>query len=113
MDMGMKLKLPIICRVDNIGAIFMAENITTSSRAKHLDLRARYVTEFIDDGFIKIIFVKTAENLSDWFTKNVSSQIYDEHKKRFIKEREEVPDSTTFDGIEMFSTPRNRATTVD
>ena len=66
----------------------MAENITTSSRAKHLDLRARYITEFIDDGFVKIIFVKTTENLSDWFTKNVSSLIYDDHKHAFIKERE-------------------------
>ena len=83
--MGVKVKLPIICRVDNIGAIFMAENVTTTSRAKHLDLRTRYVTEFIEDGFIKIIFVKTAENLSDWFTKNVSSQIYDDHKEKYIK----------------------------
>ena len=78
----------IICRVDNIGAIFMAENITTSSRAKHLDLRARYITEFIEDGFVKIIFVRTNENLSDWFTKNVNSEIYGNHKEAFIEGKE-------------------------
>ena len=30
------------------GSIFMAENITTSSRAKHVDLRTRYISEFVD-----------------------------------------------------------------
>jgi hypothetical protein len=31
-SMGISVKLPIICRVDNVGAIFMAENIDTTSR---------------------------------------------------------------------------------
>jgi hypothetical protein len=37
LSMGIPVKLPVICRVDNGGAIFMAENINTTSRSKHID----------------------------------------------------------------------------
>ena len=93
LSMGIPVKLPVICRVDNVGAIFMAENTSTSQRTKHIDLRHRFITEFIEDGFIKIIFVKTKENLSDWFTKNVSSDIYEGHKHAYIKEKNFVETS--------------------
>ena len=86
-SMELKVKLPIICRVDNVGAIFMAENTTTSSRTKHLDLRYRFSTEFIEDGFIKILFVKTDDNISDPFTKNVSSAIYEAHTQSYVTDK--------------------------
>ena len=70
-SMKINVKIPIVCRVDNVGAIFMAENVTATPKSKHIDTRAKFVTQFVDDGFLKIIFVKTAENVSDMFTKNV------------------------------------------
>ena len=75
-----EVKLPIVVRVDNIGAIFMAENVTTSNRTKHVDVRFRFVNEFVTDGFIDIIFVKTKENIADIFTKNTSGEILDVHQ---------------------------------
>ena len=55
--MGMRVELPIIVKVDNVGAIFMTENISTAGRTKHLDLRARYVNNLVEDGFMKFEFV--------------------------------------------------------
>ena len=89
MTMGIETELPIIARVDNMGAIFMAENITTSNRAKHVDLRARYISEFIEAGFIKIIFVRSRDNKSDGMTKNISADIYDAHKEDLIYTKSE------------------------
>ena len=86
-SMNLRVKLPIICRVDNVGAIFMAENTSTSPRTKHLDLRYRFITEFIEDGFIKILFVKTDDNISDPFTKNVSSAIYEAHTRSYVADK--------------------------
>ena len=40
--MGIKVKLPITVRVDNVGAIFMAENVAVSPRTKHIDLRTKF-----------------------------------------------------------------------
>jgi len=78
-SMGMKVKTPIIVRVDNIGAIFMAENVAVSQRTKHIDVKYRFVQEFVMDGFLKIIFVRTLDNHADIFTKNVSGDIHDKH----------------------------------
>ncbi len=84
LSMGIPVKLPIIVRVDNVGAIFMAENVTTSTRTRHVDVRYHFVREFVEDGFIKIIFVRTTENNADIFTKNVTGELYDTHTRSFL-----------------------------
>ena len=93
MSMGMKVKTPIIVRVDNVGAIFMAENVTTSQRTRHVDIRYNYVREFVEDKFLKIIFVKTSENLSDGFTKNVSGDIYEKHMPEIVTDKKTYEES--------------------
>ena len=88
--MGIKVKLPIILRVDNIGAIFMTENVSTSSRTKHVDVKYHFVREYVEDGFVKVIFVRSEHNVSDRFTKNVTGDIYDAHAADYMAEREAI-----------------------
>ena len=85
-SIGMNVKLPIIVCVDNVGAIFMSKNTSTSGRTKHVDIRYWYINEMIIDGFLKIVFVKTKENLADIFTKNVTSEVYKNLMKNFLSE---------------------------
>ena len=63
LEMGFKVEVPITVRVDNMGAIFIAENMQVSQRTKHIDTRLRFVNQYIDDGFIKIKFVGTDDNV--------------------------------------------------
>ena len=51
-SMDFKVKLPIIVHVDNLGTIFMSENVSVSQRTNHFDIRYRFVQEFVLDGFI-------------------------------------------------------------
>ena len=83
-SMGFEVKSPITVRVDNIGAIFMSENVTTSDRTKHIDTRFRFVNEFIADGFIEVIFVRTKENVADIFTKNTNADTSAPHHSRLL-----------------------------
>jgi hypothetical protein len=78
-SMGIPVKLPIIVRVDNVGAIFMRENVSASSRTKHVDTRYYFVREFVEEGFVKIIFVRSEDNISDPLTKNTPGSIYEKH----------------------------------
>ena len=73
---GIQVKLPIVVRNNNVGAIFMSENALTSGHTKHLDIRYRFVNETVIEGFLKIVFVKTKENVADIITKNVTSKTY-------------------------------------
>jgi hypothetical protein len=77
LSIGIPVKLPVICRVDNVGAIFMAGNINTTWRSKHINLQLRWLNELVvDEKLLKIVFIKSEENVSEWFTKNVNSHIY-------------------------------------
>ena len=83
-SMKIQVQYPIIVCVDNVGAIFMAQNITTSSRTKHVDILYKYVNEFIEDGVVKIIFVKSKENDADLFTKNLSGELHSMHSSKLV-----------------------------
>jgi len=87
-DIHVKVKLPIVVKTDNVGAIFMSENASTGVRTRHVDTRYHFVREFIEDGFIKIEFVRSIENNSDMFTKNVSQENYQKHMKYFLTNSE-------------------------
>jgi Reverse transcriptase (RNA-dependent DNA polymerase) len=89
-SMGIKITLPIIVNVDNVGAIFMTENVTATSRTRHVDARYHYVREFVAEGFLKIIFVKSADNKSDMFTKNVSGDTLDFHVRSYVVDRTDI-----------------------
>ena len=89
-SMGIELKLPIVIRVDNIGAIFMSENVAISNRTKHVDVRYHFVREFVQDGFIKVIFVKSEENDADLFNKNLGSELHWKHANKLLGKEEQV-----------------------
>ena len=42
--------------------------------------------EFIEDGFLKIIFVKSEDNVSNILTKNVSGETYESHVDKYVAE---------------------------
>lgn len=49
-----------------------------------MDTRYHFVREFVEDGFIRIEFVRSVENDADIFTKNVSQELYVKHSKNFL-----------------------------
>ena len=45
--MLIQTQLPVIVRVDNTAAIYMSQKITTTTRTKHIDVRTKFVKEFL------------------------------------------------------------------
>ena len=74
-------------RVDNVGAIFMASNITTTCHTKHVDIRYKYVNEYVEDGVVKIGFVKSADHDSNILSKNLSADLHEKHSKKMVSEK--------------------------
>ena len=86
--LGIPVKTPVNVWIDNVGAIFMTENRTSSSRTRHMDTRWWYVTQMQEeDKLIKVQFVRTKENVSDLGTKNVNAETYQYHEGRLISDR--------------------------
>ena len=61
----------------------MAENATTQ-RMRHIDIKHRFIVQMVTDGLIKIIYVKTKDNLADGYTKNVGPDVYEKHTGEYM-----------------------------
>mmetsp|Transcript_23430 Transcript_23430/g.33473 ORF Transcript_23430/g.33473 Transcript_23430/m.33473 type:complete len:131 (-) Transcript_23430:2937-3329(-) len=87
-DIGIKVDTPVIVKVDNIGAIHMAENVTSGARTRHIEIRTKFVREYNNDNrtdpLIKIVFCKSEDNISDICTKNLSRELHEKHSKTLV-----------------------------
>jgi hypothetical protein len=88
--LGQEIESPIKIQVDNIGAIYMAENGASSNQTKHVNTRYHFVRELIEDGTLMIEFVKSENNDSDIFTKNLGKELFMKHKNKFMGERNKL-----------------------
>ena len=88
--MNMEVQLPITVHVDNVGAIWLSNNRTTSDRTKHIDTRTSFVKEYQDDGKFIIKIVKSEDNEADIFTKNTTNTIFQNHQKKLAWDKGEV-----------------------
>jgi len=82
--MNIKMEYPIVVNADNIGAIYLAQTATTGNRTKYIDTRYHFVREYIERGVLKIIFVRSAENDADIFTKNLPTDPYLKHQEKVM-----------------------------
>ena len=65
----------------------MASNIMTMSCIKHVDIRFKYVNEYVEDEIVKIIFVKSADNDSNILAKNLSAELHKKYSKKMVVEK--------------------------
>ena len=51
-----------------------------------MDIRYNYVNEYVGDRVVKIVFVKSAENDSDIFLKNLSAELHEKRSRKVLGE---------------------------
>ena len=68
-SISINVELPVTVRMENVGAISMSNNVTTTSGTKHVDIRTKFLKDYQENGKIKTIFVRMEENDSDIMTK--------------------------------------------
>ena len=62
MALSEAVKEVTMVRVDSVGATFMVGNVTVTS-TKHVDIRYKYVNEYVEDGIVKILFMKSEKKV--------------------------------------------------
>ena len=78
-----KVDLPVTVLVDNVGAIYIAENAVTK-RTKHIDTRYHVIREYVSDGIVELKFVRSIDNVAYIFTKNVTEKIYEKFETKLV-----------------------------
>ena len=84
--LGEKVNYPIIMNVDNQGAVFLAHSDGASMRTKHINVRYHFVREYVENGVVKILFMRSEDNNSDMFTKNMMREVFWKHTRKFMVE---------------------------
>ncbi|HSN67552.1 MAG TPA: Ty1/Copia family ribonuclease HI [Fusibacter sp.] len=87
-SISIDLSYPIEIKCDNIGAIYLANNHSTSQRTKHIDTRRHFVREYVENEVLKVVFVKSEDNEADILTKNTSEDLFKKHMSKNIEEVE-------------------------
>ena len=85
--MGMKIKYPIPVLCDNFGSIYFGYNANMSQQTKHVNICYKYVNEYVKNGMIKVVFVRSENNDADVFTKNTNEVTYLKQKSKFVSEK--------------------------
>ena len=65
----------------------MAGNVTASSHEKHLDIWYDYVNKYVRDVIVKILFLKSMDNISKHSHKNLSNELHGKHSNKMIGEK--------------------------
>ena len=77
--MNIEVLLATTVYVDDVGAIWLSNNRTTSDRTNHIDIRTSFVKEYEEGEKITIMLVKSEENEADIFTRNTTNTIFQNH----------------------------------
>ena len=63
----------------------LAENQNTSDRTKHVVIRFHFIRQHIQEGTVKVEFVRSQENDADLFTKNVNGETFEELRRKMVE----------------------------
>ena len=67
--MGVVFEYPIIVHVDNVGVILLSKNTSLYQQTKHIDVRHHFISDYVEDGTVKIKFFRSEGSIADSFTK--------------------------------------------
>ena len=67
---------------DNLGAIYLVKNQHVGARTKHIDVRAHFIRELEEAGYLKVQFVRSEENSADILNKNCPEKLHTKHAAR-------------------------------
>ena len=88
--MKKQVEIPITVYVDNVGAMWLSNNCTTSERTKHVHIRTAFVKEYQEEGTILSKFVKLEDNDADINIKITANVLFQKHEKMIISYKDEI-----------------------
>ena len=72
---------------NNQGAIKMANNKHSRRRIRHTDVKHRIVREAVEEGLVRIVYVRSEEQHADILTKALDMRIFQLHAKALMNLR--------------------------
>ena len=68
-EIGEKLRLPVIVHDDNQAAINIAQGEANNAKVKLIEINFHFIMESMQGGTVKLNYIQTKDQLADGFTK--------------------------------------------
>ena len=78
----------MILKIDNIGAVYLANSWSAGGRTRHMETRMFFLRDLKEAGVIDIKWLKGNENPVDLFTKNLAGPAFNKCAKMFVGDDE-------------------------
>ena len=85
-SVGLKVKKPMVLKVDNKGAVGLANSWAVGGRTRHVDVRQYFLRELKEEGLILVEWISGNDMSSDIFTKNPAINVFEKHVKTYCGE---------------------------
>ena len=76
-ELGVGAGKPVSLAVDNTAARDLAYNPQHHDRTKHIARRHFFIRELVEEGRLVVPFVRTSDNLADFFTKPLAPDLFE------------------------------------
>ncbi|KAE9351299.1 hypothetical protein PF008_g5993 [Phytophthora fragariae] len=73
-EIGLSVKLPIEMKMDNQAVMKQLTNEVSSSKAKHIDIRIKFLRDYVEKGVVVPTYVGSKDMLADLLTKALPSE---------------------------------------
>ena len=84
-ELEIRVETPTIIYVDNQAAIKISEHDSAHDRTKHIAIRHYFIRDCIDDGSVKLEWVRSEDQLADILTKPLTPATFISIRDRLIK----------------------------
>ena len=78
----------MLLKMDNKGAVNLANTWSVGGCTRHVVVRNFFVNELKDEGRLIIKHIPGDENDADIFTKNTAAQVFNKHVPKFVSKNE-------------------------
>ena len=83
-ELGLHTQTGSIIYGDNQSTISVSENGVKGERTKHVDVKYHFVTETVEQGKVKLVWVNTKQQQADLFTKPLAAPVHELLRKQIM-----------------------------
>jgi hypothetical protein len=83
-ELGLKPRTGSTVFGDNQSAIAVSKNGVKGERTKHVDVKYHFVTETVESGAVRLVWVSTTQQQADIFTKALGAQVFHQLRRQLM-----------------------------
>ena len=82
----LRVNLPMLVLIDNIGAIKMLDLKTNKCCTNHVGTKYHWIRQFVDENMVNVKYVKSEDNVSDICTKPLPAKLFKKHSNKLVSD---------------------------